>query len=319
MSQADDPATGTVGDLGEFALIGRATAGRVHPPSVAIGPGDDAAVIAAPDSRVVVTTDMLVEGRHFRLDWSSHHDVGRKAIAQNAADIAAMGARCTGFLVSMSCPSTTAVSDVDALTAGLWVEATRVGASIVGGDVTGGDRLVLSITALGDLEGRPPVLRSGARPGDALALSGPTGRSAAGWALYEAGSTTHPDLLAAHRVPTPDPADGPAAARAGASSMCDVSDGVIGDAGHLAAMSAVRLDISSADMEIPEDVVHAGTELGVDPLHWALGGGEDHVLLATFASDDVPTGWRRIGSVSAGTGVTVDGVRWEGPAAWTSF
>lgn len=309
----------SVAAIGEFALIARATAGRTWPASVSIGPGDDAAVVDAPDGRVVVTTDMLVEGRHFRFDWSDHHDVGRKAIAQNAADIAAMGARCTGFLVSMSCPSGTAVADLDRLTDGLWQEAGRVGASIVGGDVTGGERLVLSITALGDLEGRSAVVRSGARVGDVLALSGVVGQSAAGLASYRAGNDDFPDLAAAHRVPSSDPEDGPLAARAGASAMCDVSDGVVGDAAHLASASAVRLDIRSEAMPVTDEMRRAATVLGEDAVEWALSGGEDHVLLATFAPGDVPASWHVIGSVHAGSGVTVDGETWKGSSAWTSF
>ncbi|MGB7361937.1 MAG: thiamine-phosphate kinase [Rhodococcus sp. (in: high G+C Gram-positive bacteria)] len=308
----------TVADIGEFGLIERSVAGRSWPAEVQIGPGDDAAVVAAPGGSVVVTTDMLVQDRHFSLDWSSHHDIGRKAIAQNAADIAAMGARCTGFLVSMSCPSTTPVDDLDRLTEGLWDEAARAGATIVGGDVTGGSSLVLSITALGDLDDRAPVLRSGARVGDVLALSAATGRSAAGLALFLAGVDDYPELLAAHRVPLPIYDDGPEAAVAGASSMCDVSDGVTGDAAHIATASGVGLDIVSGSMDI-SDFADAAAHLGVDPVGWALGGGEDHAFLATFDPRDVPYGWRVIGSVVDGSGVTVDGEVWEGPATWTSF
>lgn len=109
--------------------------GRGPLAGVPIGPGDDAAVVDAPDGRVVVTTDMLVEGRHFRLDWSTPHDVGRKAVAQNAADIEAMGARVTAFVVAFGAPADTPVSAAEALTAGMWLEAGAVGAGIVGGDL----------------------------------------------------------------------------------------------------------------------------------------------------------------------------------------
>lgn len=315
---AEEP---TVADLGEFALIARSLAGRVFPQSTVVGPGDDAAVLRVPDGRIVVTTDMLVQDRHFRWDWSSPRDVGRKAVAQNGADVAAMGARCTGFVVAISWPADTAVSRVDELTDGLWEEAGRAGAAIVGGDVTGGDTVVLSITALGECDGRSPVLRSGAVPGDVVALSAPTGRSAAGLALLSAGVWEFPELLAAHRVPQPDYDAGPRAAIAGATAMCDVSDGLVAECGHLAAASGVRIDLDSDRLNADPVMVDAARRLGVDARDWVLGGGEDHALLATFpARDSVPSGWHIVGSVSAGHGdVLVDGTVREGIAGWTSF
>ncbi|MGH3880023.1 MAG: thiamine-phosphate kinase, partial [Actinophytocola sp.] len=156
----------TVADVGEFALIGRVTAGRTQPPTTLLGPGDDAAVVAAGDGRVVATTDVLVEGVHFRLDWSTPEHVGQKAVAVNLADIAAMGAVPTGLLVGLACPKATDAAVVEGLAAGMWKEAVRAGAGVVGGDVVGADQIVISITALGDLQGRAPVTRGGAMPGD---------------------------------------------------------------------------------------------------------------------------------------------------------
>src|SRR5690348_18204799 len=132
MADDSDP---TLAELGEFTVIDRLVAGRRLPDSVLIGPGDDAALVSVPDGRVVVSTDMLVEGKHFRLDWSTPHDVGRKAIAQNAADIEAMGATATGFVVAFGAPPDTRADRVDALAAGMWEEAAQVGADIVGGDL----------------------------------------------------------------------------------------------------------------------------------------------------------------------------------------
>src|SRR5687767_4428060 len=141
----------TLGEAGEFGLIARVTTGRTYGPSVLVGPGDDAAVVAAPDARVVATTDVLVEGRHFRLDWSAAYDVGRKAAAQNLADIAAMGARPTALLVGLGAPASFPVADAEALARGLSDEAALCGASLVGGDVVACDALVVSVTALGSL------------------------------------------------------------------------------------------------------------------------------------------------------------------------
>src|ERR1700730_14884645 len=129
---SDEP---TLADLGEFAVIDRLVAGRPHNPQTLLAPVDDGAVVAASDGRVVVSTDMLVESRHFRLDWSTPHDVGRKSITQNAADVEAMGATAIGFVVAFGAPADTPAMTVDELADGMWEEARRVGADIVGGDL----------------------------------------------------------------------------------------------------------------------------------------------------------------------------------------
>ncbi len=152
----------TLRDVGEFGLIERVTAGRRQPAGTLLGPGDDAAVVAAPDGRVVASTDVLVDTVHFRLDWSSPEQVGRKAAAANLADVAAMGAVPTALLVGLACPAVTPVATLTGLADGLWAEATAVGIGLVGGDVVAAGSLVLSVTALGSLEGRAPVTRAGA-------------------------------------------------------------------------------------------------------------------------------------------------------------
>ena len=176
---SDEPAE-TLAGLGEFAVIDRLLAGREQPDTVALGPGDDAAIVVAGDGKTVVSTDMLVEGQHFRLDWSTPLDVGRKAIAQNAADIEAMGAQATAFVVAFGAPPDTATAQALELADGMWHEARLLGAGIVGGDLVSAPQWVISVTVLGDLGGREPVRRSGARPGDTVAVSGELGRSAAG-------------------------------------------------------------------------------------------------------------------------------------------
>lgn len=310
----------TVADVGEFAVIARATRGRTQPDTTLIGPGDDAAVVLANDGRVVATTDMLVQGRHFRLDWSTPEQVGRKAIAQNGADIAAMGATPTGYLVALGCPPATPLTVTDALTDGLWLEADVVGAGIIGGDLVAADQLVISITALGDLAGREPVLLSGSRSGDVVAVSGRLGWSAAGLALLLAGSTGYPELLQAHRVPVPPYAQGPAAAVAGATAMTDVSDGLIADLTHIADASGVRIDLAAAHLPVSTELRSAAEHLGADAFGWVLTGGEDHALAATFPRDGaIPEGWVVIGIVADGTGVTVDGAPWQGNTGWRSF
>lgn len=309
-----------VGGLGEFGLIRRVTAGRAVAPATLLGPGDDAAVVAAPDGRVVVCTDVLVEGVHFRLDWSTPHQVGRKAVAANLADVAAMGAVPTALLVGLGCPARTPVATVDGLAAGMWQEAGLVAGAIVGGDVVTADQVLLSVTALGDLQGRPPVTRAGARPGDVLAVSGRLGWAAAGLAVLGRGLRSPVTVVGAHRVPEPPYPAGPQAARAGATAMIDVSDGLLADAGHVAEASGVGVDVSTAALTVPQPLIDVGSALGDDPLHWVLTGGEDYALVATFPPGaGLPEGWTAIGAVREGSGVTVDGRPYAGPAGWDHF
>lgn len=319
---AGDHADSTLSGVGEFAVIDRLVAGRRQPPVVTLGPGDDAAVVTAVDGRTVVCTDMLVEGRHFRLDWSSPHDVGRKAIAQNAADIEAMGGRSTAFVVAFGAPGDTEADRAVELADGMWHEAGLMGAGIVGGDMVAAPQWVISVAALGDLGGRAPVLRSGAGAGDVVAVAGELGRSAAGLLLWQNGIGGHDALRRRHLVPDPPYGQGEAAARAGATAMTDVSDGLLADLGHIASASGVHIDLSvdglSADIDA---VAGAAADVGADPAQWVLGGGEDHALVATFPGEP-PSGWRVIGLVGAGDGpyrVTVGGAVWRGTAGWQSF
>ncbi|MEQ3554751.1 thiamine-phosphate kinase [Pseudonocardia nematodicida] len=323
-SDSGDEASVSLREAGEFRIIDRVTAGRVQPGTTLLGPGDDAAVVAAADGRVVGCTDVLVEGVHFRLDWSSPEQVGRKAAAANLADIAAMGAVPTALLVGLACPSTTPAARAEALADGLWAEASAVGAGVVGGDLTSGPVVVLSVTALGSLEGRAPVLRSGARPGDRVACCGRLGWSAAGLAVLGRGFRSPVALVDAHRVPAPPYGEGPRAADAGATSMIDVSDGLLADLGHVARASGVSVRLHSRAFTVPDRLAEIGSALGVDPMDWLLTGGEDHALVATFPVDgELPAGWTEIGAVEHpgddGPVVTVDGQVHEGDAGWLHF
>jgi thiamine-monophosphate kinase len=310
----------TLGDVGEFGVIDGLIRGRRQPDSVALGPGDDAAVMLAGDGRVVVSTDMLVEGRHFRLDWSTPHDVGRKAIAQNAADIEAMGGRATAFVVGFGAPPDTPTAQASALADGLWDEAGRIGAGIVGGDLVSSPQWVVSVTVLGDLAGRPPVLRSGAQTGSVIAVTGQLGHSAAGYALWHEDIEGFDDLRNRHLVPQPPYGQGRVAAEAGATAMIDISDGLVGDLRHVAEASGVGVDLSTEALSADRDALQsAAAAAGVDAWTWVLGGGEDHALVAAFAGS-VPAGWRVIGRVTDGPArVLVDGAEWHGYAGWQSY
>ncbi|MFC3893666.1 thiamine-phosphate kinase [Lentzea rhizosphaerae] len=307
----------TVADVGEFHLIHRVTTGRAQPETTILGPGDDAAVVAVPDGRVVASMDVLVEGVHFRLDWSSPEQVGRKAAAVNLADVVAMGALPSALLVGFACPADTPASVVEGIMSGLWQEAAKAGAGIVGGDMVSSATLVISITAMGDMNGLEPITRSGALVGDVVAVTGRLGWAAAGLAVLGRGFRSPVGIVNAQRTPEPPYEEGPKAAEAGATSMIDVSDGLLQDLGHIADSSGVAIDIRTELLPLHPRLLDVASALGGDARHWALTGGEDHALAATFPGPKaVPEGWTTIGTVRAGEGVTVDGRIYEKPAGW---
>lgn len=318
----------TVGELAESAIL-RSILARIGPSPAIVGPGDDAAVLSVPDGRVVATVDTLVHGPDFRLAWSSAADLGWKAAAVNLADIAAMGARPTALLVALALPDDTRLSFVTALMAGAHdaCETLAPGCRVEGGDLTVSDTLTIAVTALGVLDGRAPVLRSGARVGDVVALAGEAGTAARGLrVLFDrfrdaAGQPIRVDADALSALPAEDVAaigrqlrprppigSGASAASAGATAMMDVSDGLALDATRLATASEATIDIDAQ-------------QLGADPAT-ALAGGEDHALLATFAAEAaLPEGFRVIGRVVARSAdpVTVDGAPYEGRGGWDPY
>ena len=337
-------------------------------PGTVVGIGDDAAVLAAPDGRVVATTDFLLEGRHFRRDWAGPSDIGHRAAARSLADVAAMGGVATALLVAFAAPPGLPSSWALDLVSGLAAECERAGASVAGGDVARSDMVLLAVTGLGDLQGRDPVTRSGARPGDVVAAAGPLGHSAAGLALLTAGFSARParaalaDLIAAHLRPAPPYDAGPEAATLGATAMIDVSDGLLADLGHVADASGAAIDVRAAALDTaalepaaralaasapgacalgasagasalgaspgaapgPEPAGHAAGAVPGDErataLNWALTGGEDHSLVATFPpAVPLPARWAQIGVVREGRGVLVDGQPHPGAPGWDHF
>ncbi len=312
----------TVGDLSERALLTRILNVVGDASQADVGPGDDAAVITVPDGRVVLTTDTLVHGPDFRLAWSTGYDLGSKAAAVNLADVAAMGARPIALLVALALPDTLPVAFVDELARGLRAACDRLapGCAIEGGDLTVSDTLTIAVTAAGVLDGAAPVLRSGARPGDTVAVAGELGAATRGLALLfdrfrtadgipvevDAGLLTEAERadLAAQLRPAPPIALGPVAARAGASALMDVSDGLLLDATRMADASGVTIALDGP--------------LGDD----ALRGGEDHALLACFpTAAALPAGFLRIGAVAprGEAAVTVAGAAPSGRSGWDPY
>jgi len=269
----------------------------------------------------VVSTDLLVEGNHFRQDWVLATDIGHRAAAQNLSDINAMGGRPTSLTIGLAAPGDLPAQWALDFADGFAAECELVGASVVGGDLTRSERIVIAVTVIGACA-QAPVLRSGARPGDVLALAGRQGWSAGGLAVLGRGFRSPRVLVEAYRRPEPPYDAGPAAAAAGATAMIDVSDGLLADAGHLAQDSGVTIDVHRSAFEVPEPLVAVGAATNADPLSFVLGGGEDHSLLATFADEGaLPEGWTAIGTVGSGEAglVTVDGAAYDGPTGWTHF
>jgi len=317
--QSDAP--DTLSGVGELAALKRIFPRLPAAAAELLGPGDDSAVLAAPDKRVVITTDMMIHGPDFRLAWSSPYDLGWKAAASNLSDIAAMGAVPTGLVVAIAAPSDTPVASLEAIADGLreGCEALAPGCGVIGGDLSVSTVLTIVITAFGDLEGRPPVLRSGARIGDVIAVSGTLGRAAEGLRLLfaegvvdgepdaaaaAAVAARHPEAVAAQLRPSPPIADGKVAALSGATAMLDLSDGLAIDARRIATASGVGLDLSSEAV---------GGRVQLD-------GGEDHSLLATFPeSTELPAGFRAIGRVVDGEGLLVDGVAYTQRGGWDPY
>ncbi|CEA08477.1 Thiamine-monophosphate kinase [Arthrobacter saudimassiliensis] len=331
----------TVGGLGEKALLERIFP-RLGPVTALLGPGDDAAIIAAPDGRTVISIDTLVQDADFRLEWPSGYrstgfDVGWKCAAQNLSDINAMGATPTSLVVSLTLPPDTLVSWVEALADGLAAAVSSLTAdagrcSVAGGDLGRGRQIVVTAAVTGDLAGRSPVLRSGARPGDIVAHCGALGLAAGGLAVLESpqsvinmadpGKAEDQELagLAMAQCRPRPVLNGPAAAQAGATAMLDVSDGLVRDAGRIAAASGVRIDLDAATLaERAARLAPAAARLKADPLSWVLAGGEDHGLLATFGPEaELPQGFAPIGRVLRGTGVTVGGAA-PSSVGWDHF
>lgn len=327
----------TVAELGEGELLSRIFP-RLGGPRMLLGPGDDAAVVAAPDGRSVLSIDTLVQDQDFRLQWpggyrTTGYDVGWKCAAQNLSDINAMGAVATSLAVSLTLPGETPVSWIEGLADGLSAALRALGAencTVAGGDLGRGNQLVVTAAVTGDLQEQNPVLRSGALPGDVLAVCGGLGQAAAGLALLESSlpyaelGSRERSLTAAQSRPCPPLAAGPAAAAAGAHAMMDISDGLVRDAGRLGKASGVRIDLDPEALRAEaEPLAGPAATLGADPLSWVLGGGEDHGLLAAFApGQKLPRGFRRVGTARApGDGVSVVTVAGAEPAfvGWDHF
>ena len=307
--------------VGEFALIDTITAQAPLLDNVLIGPGDDGAVVSLSGPEVVISTDSLVEGVHFRRDWSDAHDIGRKAVAVNVADIEAMGATPVAVVIALSAPADLPVSWVEAFAAGVRTECVAAHVSLVGGDLTRAPLVLVAVTAIGQLGDAPAVRRSGATAGQVIAVRGRLGWAAAGWRTLSRGFRSPRAAVEAHRVPQVPYGAGAVAGAAGATALIDVSDGLLADLGHLARASGLVCAIRTDAFEVPDPVAAVAAATGTDPLALILTGGEDHALAGTFDADSVPDDWWVIGETRAGEpAVLVDDAAWDGDeTGWDHF
>ncbi|MFM7014265.1 MAG: thiamine-phosphate kinase, partial [Actinomycetota bacterium] len=260
--------------------------------------------------RYLVSTDTLIENHDFKTSWSTGFDIGFKSAASNLADIAAMGAIPSGMVVALVVPKTTEISWLEEFAKGLQsaIDSLAPEASVVGGDLAAGSEIVVSVTVFGELDGTEAVLRSGAKVGDVLAVSGSLGRAACGLALLQSGNSdfirSYDDWVVSHLRPTPNLEAGVLAAKAGATAMLDVSDSLLLDSERIAKASSVAIDIHSLQLKGFEATLDLPAQaLGVNPAIWVLEGGEDHALLATFPKGSkIPRSFKPIGEVVSGEG-----------------
>ena len=275
-------------------------------PNLIVGIGDDGAVISASPKNLVAATDMAVEGVHFKRDWSSLHDIGAKLTAANLADIYAMGGTPKYLLVSAGLSKDFGIPEIEELANGIKSEADLVGAAIVGGDLSSAEKLVISITAFGEVE--KPITRAGAKVGDLVIMSGLSGKSAAGLYQLQNGIADSP-YIRAHKKP--DLNYKLAAGFQSVNSMCDVSDGLLSELNHIAAASKVGIELDVELIKVipgfDELAEIAGANIWQLVWQWVLAGGEDHVFVAT-TSPQIPVGAYAIGKVVAGDKVTVPGI-----------
>lgn len=276
------------------------------------GLGDDCGVVESGGGTLVASTDASVEGVHFRRDWLALDEIGWRAAAAALSDLAAMGAQARGVLVALVLPPSIGESDTATIMRGVGDAATEAGAPVVGGDLSRGEQLVLAVTVLG--VAARPVRRDGAQPGDGLWVTGALGGARAALSAWQHAETPGAEARVRFARPVPRLAAGAWLARHGATAMIDLSDGLAGDARHVATASGVALDIDAALLPLAPGVAEGAVHDGITPAEFGALGGEDYELLvalpAAFGAADAArclaetgTPLTRVGAVRAGEGV----------------
>jgi thiamine-monophosphate kinase len=302
----------TLATLGENEALKRTVYRLKKSENTIVGSGDDAAVVKTSNDRFVVTTDTMIEGNDFKTEWSSAFDLGWKAVATNISDVAAMGAKPTALVVALAVPKETEITWLEQFADGLQAALDYFAphAEIVGGDLAAAEQIVIAVTAHGDLEGREPILRTGAKPGDILAVAGTLGQAACGLSLLQSGNqdaiSAYDDWVNIQKRPIPPIQSGIEATAA--TSMLDISDGLAKDAHRIAKASGVKLVILKQSLDgYCARLDDVADRLEVISLDWVLFGGEDHSLLATFPEGaTIPRSFKPIGRVESGEAVYLD-------------
>ena len=302
----------TLATLGENEALRRTVSRLKKSENTILSSGDDAAVVRTSNDRFVVTTDTMIEGNDFKTEWSNGFDLGWKAVATNISDVAAMGAKPTALVVALAVPKQTEITWLEQFADGLQAAINHFApnAEIVGGDLAQADQIVIAVTAHGDLEGREPITRAGAKPGDILAVAGTLGQAACGLSLLQSGNqdaiSAYDDWVNIQKRPMPPIKSGIEAVTA--TSMLDISDGLAKDAARIAKASGVKLTINKQALDgYCARLDDVADRLELKSIDWILFGGEDHSLLATFPEGaTIPRSFKPIGKVEAGEGVYLD-------------
>jgi thiamine-monophosphate kinase len=270
-------------ELGEFGLIKRIAGRVICKDGVSVGIGDDAAAVSPTSGCLtLVTSDMLVEGVHFDLSLCDASTLGRKSLAVNLSDIAAMGARPRHFLLSLAVPPALTVEYLDRFIAGMLEWAAEFDVALIGGDTCSSrDGLVISVTAMGEQQPEKVVRRGGAAPGDLIWVTGTLGDAALGLELLRRGERKG-EAVARHLDPTPRVREGLALAEAGLpTAMIDVSDGLLADLGHILEQSGVGARLKLTQLPLSPSFQRSAPVIIPDPFVFPLAGGEDYELLFT--------------------------------------
>ena len=328
MVESSGSNSATLSSLGEFEIIDRlreiaeTAATKMEASKPIVGSGDDSAIVGFGTSAVAMSIDMFVEDQHFRTDWATGIDIGRRCAAASMSDVCAMGTTPTTLLVAIAAPSDTSYALIREIYSGLVEEASNAGAQVVGGDMSAGDKIVVAVTAMGVSPKKGFLTRSDAKVGDVVAINGTVGRAAAGLRILQRGLRAPRVLVDAYRYPTIDYSAGLEARNAGAHAMMDISDGLVSDLAHMAKASGVTINIETASLPVTEELATTASAFGTDPMQWILTGGDDNVLAATFsAGTTLPVGFYRIGEVikQGENFVTVDGFAAPDVGGFTHF
>ncbi|MBN2736727.1 MAG: thiamine-phosphate kinase [Spirochaetales bacterium] len=274
-------------DIGEHEFISRFLRKNLPASGIVQGIGDDCAVLDFSENEyLLVTSDMMVEDRHFTRSWFSMSQIGRKLVEINVSDIHSMGGKASYGFLSVAFPGTMRAEESNSFFTGLYESADRHDLQLAGGDTTENDKIIVNLTLLGHVEKKRLQLRSGCQDGDLLCVTGTLGKSAAGLALFLAGQSGN---KSGYLEPQARSYSDALTISLYATSMIDISDGLASEACHLARHSGLQFNIRQNDIPLSDETKKSASLLKADPIEWALSGGEDYELLFTLPPQKLDT------------------------------